>query len=170
MRPRLIGVDPVRNSTVIRPTPWRGRDLRSRTTLVSLSSFRDWLYRCRRTWTRAGYARRRMRAARARIRAREQCRVSPRPCRTTYHHPGPEPTPVLSSLSLSFSLFILLSSLLPTDRPTDQPIDRPNPIDPSADIIICGQPSDCHVVGSKVDQTVFRNHRRCRRRCRWHRG
>lgn len=48
---------------------------------------------------------------RACIRAREQCRVSPRPCYTTYHHPGPEPIPVLS---LSLSLFSFT-----TDRPTD---------------------------------------------------
>ena len=111
-------------SMVIRPTPWRGCDFRC-APLVRLSRFRDWLYRCRRTWTRAGYARRRMRAACARVRAREQCRVSPRPCRTTYHHPGPEPTPVLSSLSLFFSLFLSLSSLLPTDRPTDRPTNQP---------------------------------------------
>jgi len=61
--------------------------------------------------TRAGYARRRMRAACAHIRAREQYRVSPRPCCTTYHHPGPEPIPVLFSFSLFFSLSHSLSLL-----------------------------------------------------------
>lgn len=77
---------------------------------------RDWL--CRSARAMRPDARNRMRMECARIRVRGQCRVSPRPCYTTYHHPGPEPIPVLS-----LSLFLFSFT---TDRPTDL-----NPIDPS---------------------------------------
>jgi len=92
----------------------RGAARSWRTRLLSFISFPGLAISVAAHMTRAGYARQRMRAACAHIRAREQYRVSPRPCCTTYHHPGPEPIPVLFSFSLFFSLSLSILFSLPS--------------------------------------------------------